>query len=225
VDITTIAELGTAAGTLFLGVATFGATRSANRSARISERALLLGLRPVLTPARPEDPDQDVIFGDARTFRARSGYAVVEAIDEVVYLSIPLRNVGAGLAVLQRYDVLTRNPIEESGYRRAHGMHDRTERRYGPLEEFREQQRDLYIAAGDTGYWQAAFRDHDDALRRALIATIGEPQAFSVDLLYGDHEGGQHAISRFNLVPEGDGSWFCTVVFHWTLEGTDPRAI
>ena len=58
-----------------------------------------------------------------------------------------------------------------------------------------------------------------------MIATIEEPQAFSVDLLYGDHEGGQPAISRFNLVPEGDGSWFCTVVFHWTLEGTDPRAI
>jgi hypothetical protein len=150
---------------------------------------------------------------------------VVEAIDDVVYLSIPLRNVGAGLAVLQRYDVLTRNPVEESEWRRAHGLHDRTERRYGPPAEFRDQQRDLYIAAGDTGYWQAAFRDSDDEVRRRLIATIEAPQPFSVDLLYGDHEGGQHAISRFNLVPEEDGSWFCTVVFHWTLDGTDPREI
>ena len=222
-DVATIAELGTAAGTLLLGVATFGATRSANRSARISERALLLGLRPVLTPARPEDPDQDVIFGDGRTFHARSGYAVVEATDDVVYLAIPLRNVGAGLAVLQRYDVLTRNPLEETAYRREHGLHDRTERRYRALERFRDQQRDLYIAASDTGYWQAAFRDSGDELQQALARSIAEPEPFSVDLLYGDHEGGQHAISRFNLVPEGDGSWFCTVVFHWTLDGVDPR--
>lgn len=222
-DITTIAELGTAAGTLFLGVATFGATRSANRSARIAERALLLGLRPVLTPARPEDPDQKVIFGDGRTVGVRGGHAAVEMVDDVVYLAIPLRNVGAGLAVLQRYDLLTRNPIEESEYRRSHGLHDRSERRYGPLEDFRAQQRDLFIAPDDIGYWQAALRDADDALRTAVVETIDVPQPFSVDLLYGDHEGGQHAISRFNLVPDGEGSWLCTVVFHWTLDGVDPR--
>jgi hypothetical protein len=222
-DIATIAELGTAVGTLFLGVATFGATRSANRSARIAERALLLGLRPVLTPSRPEGPDQDVIFGDGRTVHMRSGYAAVEVAEEIVYLALPLRNVGAGLAVLQRYDVLTRSPLQEVEYRREHGLHDRSERRYGPLEEFRDQQRDLYVAAGDTGYWQAAFRDSDDELRRELIETIEAPQPFSVDLLYGDHEGGQHEISRFNLVPEDDGNWFCTVVFHWSLDAADPR--
>jgi hypothetical protein len=224
-DIATIAELGTAVGTLFLGIATFGATRSANRSARVAERALLLGLRPLLTPARPEDPDQDVIFGDGRTVHMRSGYAAVEVAEEIVYLAIPLRNVGAGLAVLQRYDVLTRSPLEEVEYRRKHGLHDRSERRYGPLEEFRDQQRDLYVAPGDTGYWQAAFRDADDELRQELIATISAPQPFSVDLLYGDHEGGQHEISRFNLVPDDDGSWFCTVVFHWSIDAVDPREV
>jgi hypothetical protein len=225
VDITTIAELGTAAGTLFLGVATFSATRSANRSARLAERALLLGLRPVLTPARPEDAEQDVIFGDGLTLRVRGGQAAAEVVDGRVYLAIPLRNVGAGLAVLQSYDVLTQNPIDEAGYRTAHGLHDRSTRRFGPLERYRKQQRDLYIAAGDTGYWMAAFRDPGDAVRQALIDAIAVPQAFSVDLLYGDSEGGQHAISRFNLVPEEDDSWFCTVVFHWALEGIDPREV
>jgi hypothetical protein len=224
-DIATVAELGTAVGTLFLGIATFGATRSANRSARVAERALLLGLRPLLTPARPEDPDQDVIFGDGRTVHMRSGYAAVEVADEIVYLAIPLRNVGAGLAVLQRYDVLTRSPLEEVEFRRKHGLHDRSERRYGPLEEFRDQQRDLYVAPGDIGYWQAAFRDSGDEQRRKLIETIEAPQPFSVDLLYGDHEGGQHEISRFNLVPDEDGSWFCTVVFHWSIDAVDPREV
>jgi hypothetical protein len=224
-DIATIAELGTAVGTAILGVATFGATRSANRSARIAERALLLGLRPVLSHARPEDADQDVIFGDGRTVRVRGGHGVVELADGVVYLAIPLRNVGAGLAVLQRYDLLTRTPVEEAEHSRSHLLHDRSERRHGPIADFRPQQRDLYIAPGDTGYWQAALRDADAdaALRAAMTATIEAPQPFSVDLLYGDHEGGQHAISRFNLVPEGDGDWLCTVVFHWTLESADPR--
>jgi hypothetical protein len=38
-DITTIAELGTAGGTLILAVATFGSVRSANRAARVAERS------------------------------------------------------------------------------------------------------------------------------------------------------------------------------------------
>lgn len=223
-DIATIAEIGTAAGTLFLGVATFSATRSANRSARIAERSLLLGLRPVLIQARPEDPDQDIIYGDGRSVRVKSGDGLVEVENGVVYLAIPLRNVGAGLAVLQRYDILTRSPLAESEFRRQHGLHDRSERRYGPLEEFRSQQRDLYIAPADIGYWQAALRDESDELRQQVEAVVGgAPEPISVDLLYGDHEGGQHAISRFNLVPREDGSWSCTVVFHWTLDAADPR--
>ena len=40
-DWVTISSLATAGGTLILAVATFSATRSANRSARVAERALL----------------------------------------------------------------------------------------------------------------------------------------------------------------------------------------
>jgi hypothetical protein len=47
-DITTIAELGTAGGTLILAIATFGSVRSANRAARVAERSLQIGLRPLL---------------------------------------------------------------------------------------------------------------------------------------------------------------------------------
>src|SRR3954454_14884766 len=59
-DTATIASLATAGGTLVLAVATFSATRSANRSARISEQSLKVGLRPVLFNARPQDPPQKV---------------------------------------------------------------------------------------------------------------------------------------------------------------------
>ncbi|MBA3865082.1 MAG: hypothetical protein H0X42_01845 [Solirubrobacterales bacterium] len=104
----------TAVGTLFLGAATFGSTRSANRAARVAERSLLLGLRPVLTPSRREDPDEKIIYGDGREFLVSAGGGLIEQVDDVVYLAIPLRNVGAGLAVLQRYDVITDNPVHEA---------------------------------------------------------------------------------------------------------------
>ena len=63
-DWATIAEVGTAAGTLVLAFATFGATRSANRSARIAERAFEARLRPVLVPSRVEDPAEKIMWGD-----------------------------------------------------------------------------------------------------------------------------------------------------------------
>ena len=49
-DWVTISSLATAGGTLVLAVATFSSVRSANRSARVAERSLLAGLRPVLIP-------------------------------------------------------------------------------------------------------------------------------------------------------------------------------
>lgn len=217
-DIATIAEIGTAAGTLFLGAATFASTRSANRAARVAERSLLLGLRPVLTPSRPEDPDIDVLFGDGETFHIRSGYAAVERRGESIYLAIPLRNVGSGLAVLQAYDLIPTNPLRlfEAG------VVGRNERFNRPVEEFRMLNRDIYVASGDTGYWQAALRDPGDELHAAIGDLIGRAEAISVDILYGDHEGGQQTVSRFNLLPEDEG-WLANVSFHWVLGADDPR--
>ena len=42
----------------------------------------------------------------------------------------------------------------------------------------------------------------------------------TVDLLYGDHEGGQRTMSRFILTREDD-EWRCSVVRHWALNGID----
>jgi hypothetical protein len=44
----TVASFATAAGTLVLAAATFSSIRSANRSARIAERSVQIGLRPIL---------------------------------------------------------------------------------------------------------------------------------------------------------------------------------
>ena len=55
VDWTTVAALATAGGTLVLAIATFAAVRSANRSARLTEYSMKIGIRPLLMPSRLED--------------------------------------------------------------------------------------------------------------------------------------------------------------------------
>ena len=56
IDWTTVSSLATGAGTLVLAVATFASVRSANRAARVAERSLLTGLRPLLVSSRLQDP-------------------------------------------------------------------------------------------------------------------------------------------------------------------------
>ena len=189
-DTSTIASLATAAGTLVLALATFSSTRSANRAARVSERALQVGLRPLLFNARPQDPSQKVGFMDDHWLVLRNGLAAVQQFDENLYLAIPLRNVASGIAVL-------------------HGWHLWTGMERGevppPLsadsDEFRRLQRDLYVPAGDVNFWQAALRDRVDRLYVPLRQAIDERNPIGVDILYGDHEGGQRTITRFRLTP------------------------
>jgi hypothetical protein len=215
VDTGTIASLATAGGTLILAIATFSATRSANRAARVSEEALLVGLRPVLFNARPQDPPQKVGFIDNHWVHLHDGLAAVQEADEKLYMAIPLRNVAAGLAVLDAYYIWPQRPAGETGYR--------------PLEEFRRLNRDLYVPAGDISFWQAAIREPSDPLYGPLREAIGAGAPIGIDLLYGDHEGGQRTISRFSVSPrvhsadEEPWMWMCTVARHWNLDRDDPR--
>jgi hypothetical protein len=209
-DWATIASLSTAAGTLVLAMATFGSVRSANRSARVAERSLMVGLRPVLVPSRPEDPPEKVTFID-RELTVPSGAAHVEEMDGKVYLAIPMRNVGAGLAVLHGWHVSPRRLVASDG-------------RPDP-EEFRLLQRDLYVAPGDRGYWQGALRDPEDDLLAPMLDVLRERHRFAIDVLYGDHEGGQRTISRFGISPREGTEWLCTVVRHWSVDGAGPRDV
>ena len=45
----------------------------------------------------------------------------------------------------------------------------------------------------------------------------------TLDLLYGDHQGGQRTVSRFSLLPAGDSEWLATIARHWNLDRPDPR--
>ena len=77
-DWQTISALATAAGTLVLAIATFSAVRSSNRSARVAERALLAGLRPLLVASLADDPPQKVLWSDMHAIRLNGGRAYAE---------------------------------------------------------------------------------------------------------------------------------------------------
>ena len=104
-DWATISSLATAGGTLVLAVATFSAVRSSNRSARLAERSLLAGMRPVLVGSRLDDPVEKVPFVEQRWFRVDGGHGVAQHEDGVVYLMMGVRNVGTGLGVLRGWQV------------------------------------------------------------------------------------------------------------------------
>jgi hypothetical protein len=216
-DTSTIASLATAGGTLVLAVATFASTRSANRAARISEQSLKVGLRPVLFNARPQDAPQKVGYGDDHWVVLRDGLAVAEESDGNLYLALPLRNVASGIAVLHGWHLWPRRA----------GLDDA----HPDVEDFRTQTRDLYVPAGDISFWQAALRDREDELYAPVRQAIAEGGPLSIDLLYGDHEGGQRTITRFYMVPrqgeaqQDEDRWLrlCTVSRHWNIDRADPR--
>ena len=208
-DWATISSLATAGGTLVLAFATFAAVRSSNRSARIAEQALQEQRRPLLVTTRHDDPAQKVMFVEGHWVRAEGGQAAVEDEGGHLYFALPLRNVGAGIAVLQGW------------YPWAERADSRVVHR--PPEEFRPHVRDIYIPPGDIGMWQGALRDRTDELAGRLAALRAERQPFTIDLLYSDQVGGQRTITRFAITPGGEDRWLAAVGFHWNLDSASPR--
>jgi hypothetical protein len=218
VEWATISSLATAAGTLVLAVATFVSVRSANRSARVAEAALMVNTRPLLSPSRFDDPPQKVYFQEGAAFRIEGGRGLAHHSQDagVTYLALSLRNAGQGLGVI-------------------HGWRFQAGRELNPQRpdpgSFRRQGLDLVIAPGDVGYWEGALRDSDDPQHAEAIEAVAESGlgVVTIDLLYGDHEGGQRVISRMMLHrftpddPDKRPGWLTAVVRHWNLDRPDPR--
>jgi hypothetical protein len=215
-DWATISSLATAGGTLVLAVATFASVRSANRSARVAEQALMVNMRPLLIASRLDDPPQKVFFQEGNAFRLEGGRGFAEFDDgtDVVYLGLSLRNSGQGIGVIH-------------GWRFQEGLEINPQR--PDPDTFRVQQLDLAIAQGDVGFWEGAVRDSNDPQRAEAVRAAKETGVVTIDLLYGDFDGGQRVISRIMLrrvFPEDSDrppSWLATAVRHWNLDRPDPR--
>jgi len=215
-DWATISSLAAAASTLVLAGVTFASVRSGNRSARTAERAariaeqsLLAGQRPLLMGSRLQDPQQKVLFQDGTGVAVAGGRAVLKTTDEVVYLAVSIRNVGTGLGVLHGWYLCT-------GLRR--------ERTRPQIEDFTTQNMDIYVAPGDFGFWEGAYRDPSVSEFKEVAAAIEGGDTLSLSLLYGDFEGGQRVISQFTLRRgENEDAWLASVVRHFNVDRPDPR--
>ena len=206
-DWATISSLATAGGTLVLAVATFASVRSSNRSARLAERSLLVGMRPVLGPSRLQDDPQKVGFFDSHWLVVPGGCGAAEATDEAVYLAIAVRNVGTGIAVLHGW---------------ALHLDSAPNPPFPKVDAFHQLTRDIYVAPGDVGFWQGALRDPGTDEFAATRRLVEHPETFAVDVLYGDQNGGQRSITRYRLVPAHD-RWLATVGRIWHVDGPQAR--
>ncbi len=211
-DWVTISALATAAGTLVLALATFASVRSANRAARVAEQSLLEGLRPLLLASKLDDPPQKIGFVDDKWFIAEGGRGIAEVGDSAVYLAIPLRNVGSGIAVLHGWTFYATEELSSGGLRD-----------HADPSEFIRLTRDLYIPVNDVGFWQGAFRDPDSREFAQARDAVERRIALIIDLLYGDYEGGQRTITRFALRPLNAEGWTVTTARHWNIDRDDPR--
>jgi len=192
-----------------LAGATFASVRSANRSSRAAEQSLLAGLRPLLMTSRAGDATLKVGFADNHFVELPGGSATAEAIDDAIYLTMSVRNVGNGMAVLHGWRIELSRDL--SGMTRP------------DVEVFHRLTRDLYVAAGDVSFWQGAYRDPSEPEYSEVSERIVGRERLMLDILYGDHQGGQRVVSRFSLIPRSDGGWFATVVRHWNVDQPDPR--
>ncbi len=208
-DWTTVSSLATGAGTLVLAIATFASVRSANRAARIAEEALSVGLRPLLMNSRLDDPGQKIFFQEGKPVMLNGGQAVAEIGKDVVYLAISVRNAGRGIAVLHGWRFLAGRELNPP--------------RPDP-DTFRHQNRDILIAPDDIGFWQGAFRDRNDPQYDEAMAAVEKNEVLNIDLLYGDHEGGQRVMSRMMLQrSSAERPWLASAVRHWNVDRPDPR--
>jgi hypothetical protein len=229
-DWVTISSLATAGGTLILAVATYGSVQSANRSARVAELSLLAGVRPVLIPSRESDPVEHVRFGDGQIVNVPGHGAAVTFEHDVVYLALALRNGGSGLGVIHGWRARAQPPREGLVVSRGARLFEDPQPTDSPvgaepsLKEFRRQQLDLYIPAGDTGYWQGALRDPEEPGYAEVRDAFNDQRGLWIDLLYGDYEGGQRTIVRIGVSPwpETDGQR-AYVLRYWNVDRQDPR--
>jgi hypothetical protein len=165
-----------------------------------------------------EDSPLKVGFADNHFVRTPGGGGTAEVVGEAIYLTLSVRNAGNGIAVLHGWRFEPGTGVLNGEELRRLGTAGRPS-----LDDFQRLTRDIYIAAGDVGFWQGALRDRRAPEWDVLARCIEEGERFLVDLLYGDHQGGQRVISRFSFLSRADAGWLAAVSRHWNVDRPDPR--
>ena len=130
---------------------------------------------------------EKVRWMDDHWARLDGGRWTAELVDGSVYLAISIRNVGSGLAV----------PFGLGRHTGA-GDHPGPTRRAGGVPA--PNVCTLDAAPSDFGFWEAAIPSADqpdDPDYPWLSRAVASHDAFTIELLYGDHDGGQRTITRF----------------------------
>ena len=70
---------------------------------------------------------------------------------------------------------------------------------------------------------RSVLRDSESDEFRDVAAAVEACERLVIEVLYGDHEGGQRAISRLSLTPASDGGWIASAARHWNIDRDDPR--
>ncbi len=170
---------------------------------------MLAGQRPYLIASREDDPLERVRFGDDVVLEVSGHGGAIKSKHENVYMAMALRNAGSGLAVIQGWIAAVRAT---------------TDRECPPVESFRLQQRDLYIPAGETGFWQGAIRTVDDPAYPSVSAAAQNRERVMIDILYADADGGQRTIARFSVAdwPRVEGER-ADLIRVWNVDRDEPR--
>jgi hypothetical protein len=97
-------------------------------------------------------------------------------------------------------------------------------REHTDLDAFHRLTRDLYVPPAEIGFWQGALRDSTTEEFKTVQALIENRERMRVQLLYGDHEGGQRVVTLFSMIPAGEaGQYYVTTARHWNIDRSDPR--
>ena len=158
---------------------------------------------------------QKVRWMDDHWARFDGGRGTAELVDGSVYLAISIRNVGSGLAVPFGWAAIQGVGDHPGPTRRAGGFPAPNARPLRGPVRFR-------VLAGRHPKRRPARRPDYHWLSR----TIASHDAFTIELLYGDHDGGQRTISRFGMIPWTRGEevhWYPSAARHWYLDRPDPR--
>lgn len=229
-DWVTISSLATAGGTLVLAVATFSSVRCSNRSARVAERSLYAGMRPVLIPSREDDPIERVRFGDEQLVVVPGHGGALDVGKKAIYLAGRLAQRGRRCGRAARLAGVAAAPGRAMGCwtrRRCESWQCRRASRARGVppsgaRHLRHRGSPGVLDRGAPGREPACIRGDSPGRRRRGSGSGRSP--------IRDHEGGQRTIVRFVLSPwPEDGTddkpagRRAYVIRYWNVDREDPR--